>query len=123
MQLMPDSNQGKYFIRSYRPGAITINENIYEHSVIVTPASPIISWRPQTFAELIAEDFITAIEQSPEIILIGSGSKQQFPQIFLLRLLIEHSIGYEIMNTAAACRTYNALSNEGRKVVAALLIQ
>jgi uncharacterized protein len=60
---------------------------------------------------------------APELVLIGTGQKQKFPGASILQPLIHAQIGYEIMDTGAACRTYNVLAGEGRKIVAGLILQ
>jgi len=120
MQLSQDQNQGKFFIFSYQPGAINVNQTIYSHSIIVT-TDAIITWPPQTIVDLTREDFAIVAKQHPEVVLIGTGERQHFLSAAILAILIENNLGYEVMSTAAACRTYNALVAEGRKVVAALL--
>jgi uncharacterized protein len=122
MQFSQDENQGKYFIRSYKPGAITINQTLYPHSVILTSDTLIPDWPPQTIDMLTREDLLLVAQQKPEVVLLGTGKKQHFPSAALLSPLIEHNLGFEVMDTAAACRTYNTLVAEGRRVVAALII-
>lgn len=122
MQFSEDQNTGKYFINSYHPGEIKINQTVYAHSIIVT-AESLSEWPPQTIDELKSQDFDIVAKQNPEVVLLGTGKKQYFPKAAILATLIEHNIGFEIMDTAAACRTYNALMAEGRRVVAALIIE
>src|SRR5262245_19353837 len=122
MQLSQDQHQGKFFIRSYQPGAIQINQTTYSHSVLLTPDTLITDWRAQTVTDLTREDFAIVAKPNPEVVLIGTGEKQHFLTAAVLSILIENNLGYEVMTTAAACRTYNALVTEGRRVVALLLI-
>lgn len=123
MPLTLDENHATYQIRAYQPGSIQINDTIFQHSVIVAPHVLIEPWEPQTFAELQAKDFQQIIALEPAILLIGTGATLQFPDIKLYGELINHRIGVEMMNTHAACRTYNALTAEERNVVAALIIR
>lgn len=121
MELTEDHNQGKYQIRSYTPGSVTINEEIYTQSVLLS-MNELVLWKPQTFAELASEDFQTIAEQMPEVVILGTGEHQQFPHLSILAPLINKNIGVEVMDTAAACRTFNVLAAEGRNVLAALLL-
>ncbi len=113
----------QYFIRAYRPGEITVNNDIYTKSLIISPQKLIPDWQPQSLADLTAETLAALIAEKPELILLGSGLKHQFPPSSLLIPLYQAHIGLEIMSTEAACRTYNLLADEGRKVLAALLIR
>jgi uncharacterized protein len=63
------------------------------------------------------------VDLKPELVLIGTGSRQRFPKPELLKALVQAKIGFEIMNSQAACRTYNILVGEGRQVVLALIVE
>jgi len=123
MGLDLDKNQVKYQIRAYQPGHIQVNDLIYSHSIIVSPARLVNHWKPQHISELTREDFHIVGELSPAILLIGTGSKLEFPDLQVYGDLINEGIGIEIMDTRAACRTYNALTAENRNVAAALIIK
>ncbi len=110
-------------IRAYGEGFFQVGETRYPHSLIVTPETLITDWRPSGFAALSVEDFARLVELKPEIAVLGTGLTQRFPQHALLRPLVEARIGWEIMDTGAACRTYNVLASEGRRVAAALLLE
>ena len=86
------------------------------------PNQLITDWTPQTFAELSSEHFNIIQQLRPDILLIGCGSTLQFPSPRMYGALINAGIGVEIMDTHAACRTYNALTAENRNVAAALVI-
>ncbi len=118
-----DENQSAYQIRSYTPGRILINEQILLHSVIVTPDQLIENWQPQTCTELSAESLSPIISLNPDILLIGTGSHMVLLPIEIYGDLINLGIGVEVMDTSAACRTFNALSSENRRVCAALIIR
>lgn len=118
-----DNNQAKYQIRSYTPGKIQINDTILTQSVIVSPNILIENWAPQTIAELTAEALSVIPDLKPAILLIGTGSSHIFIQTEIYGHLINCGIGVEIMDTSAACRTYNALTAENRNVAAALIIR
>jgi uncharacterized protein len=80
-------------------------------------------WRPQTLRQLCAADLAPVFELEPEIIVLGSGRSQHFPDAALMAAVLSRGIGFEVMDTGAACRTYNILVSENRPVVAALLLQ
>ncbi|OGT34917.1 MAG: hypothetical protein A3F11_06065 [Gammaproteobacteria bacterium RIFCSPHIGHO2_12_FULL_37_14] len=120
---MLDHNDATYQIRSFKPGAIQINDRIFTHSLIITPRSLIEQWSPQTITELSAQTLSPILALKPDIVLIGTGSTLIFPAVEIYGEFINAHIGVEIMDTAAACRTYNALSSENRNVVAALIVK
>lgn len=109
-------------IRTYEPGLITVNQGSYTRSLIVLPGKVIADWPPQAFEALTADHFKVLVSLKPELLIIGTGSKQRFPAMDLLAPLVATGIGWEIMDTGAACRTYNILMGEGRNVAAALLM-
>jgi uncharacterized protein len=111
-----------YVVRGYSPGLLRIGQRELTRSVIVSAASLIDDWRPQNIGELAAEDLEPALALRPEVLLLGSGARQVFPPHELLARLHAARIGVEIMDTGAACRTYNVLVGEGRAVAAALII-
>ncbi len=111
-----------YLVRAYDQGELVINEHRHRHSVIVMPDRLITDWEPQTFAELREDHFLTISELEPQLVILGTGAEQQFPQPALYAVLLNRGVGVEIMNTPAACRTYNILVSEGRRVAAALLL-
>lgn len=123
MTLSLDENHAQYQIRGYQPGQIQVNDQIYTTSLIVSPFKLITDWKPQSLNELTYEYLVDAVVLEPAILLIGTGEKIEFPSIELYGELINKGIGVEIMDTGAACRTYNALAAEDRNVVAALIIR
>jgi uncharacterized protein len=120
MELTPDKGDGLH-IRAYHNGQIETDKQTYSTSIIITPET-VKLWRPKQVDELNEEDLLQLIAFNPRIVLIGTGAALKFPPPSLFRLFIEKHIGYEIMNTAAACRTYNVLMTENRLVVAGLLL-
>lgn len=122
MELNLDTGEGQYHIRGYGAGFIQINDQKIEHSVIVTPNKLIDPWPPQSLAELNAAHFLLIFDLNPSVVLLGSGSQLTFPDAALLADFYAKKIGIEVMDTAAACRTYAVLMAEGRKVAAALFI-
>lgn len=123
MQFNLDSHYGKYQINSYQPGSITINKEIYTNSIIITPEQLITDWPPQQFSALTEDHLKMIIHLNPQIVVLGTGEKQYFLAQQLMLPFLQRGIGIEVMNTHAACRTYNVLLSEGRKVVAALLLK
>lgn len=123
MELNLDSGEGQYHIGGYGDGFIQINDEKVDHSIIVSPNKLVDPWPPQSLAELTANHFLLLFDLKPEIVLLGTGSRLSFPDPALLADFYAKKMGIEIMDTAAACRTYSVLMAEGRKVAAALLIR
>jgi uncharacterized protein len=118
-----DENRALYQIRSYTPGSIKVNDKILTESIIITPTMLIENWQPRTIEELTADLLTPIIALKPTILLIGTGSSLVLIDAAMYGELINQGIGVELMDTSAACRTYNALSAENRNVAAALIIQ
>lgn len=112
-----------HIVHSYAPGRIRIGERDLAASVIVTASTLIESWRPRRMADFTAADLEPVLALRPEVLLIGSGERQVFPAPELLATLYAARLGFEVMATGAACRTYNVLVAEGRAVAAALMIE
>ncbi len=123
MKFTADRPGGSYVVRGYAPGRLRIGDREITTSVIVSPATLIEPWRPRRMGEFIAEDLEPAIALSPEVLLIGTGARQVFPSAAVVSALHAARIGFEIMDTGAACRTYNVLLGEDRLVAAALMIE
>jgi len=122
MKFTLDRPATRYVVRSYAPGRLTIGERDFARSVIVSAQALIEDWRPQAMAELTAADLEPALALQPEVLLLGSGARQVFPPAALLAELHARRVGFEVMDTGAACRTYNLLVAAGREVAAALII-
>jgi uncharacterized protein len=122
MKFTLDDIDTSHAIQSYAKGQVTISGVIYSTSLIVTPSQVIDDWRPETFSNLIRDDLTQLARLEPEIVILGTGEVHRFPHPSLAESLMERRIGLESMATDAACRTYNILRGEGRKVLAALFM-
>jgi uncharacterized protein len=122
MKLSLDATGEANVIRAYDQGWITVNEYTYRQSILLSPGRVVPDWPPQTFAAFTEADFAVIVELQPEIVLLGTGARLQFPAPQLLQALMRAGIGLEVMDTRAACSTYNIVMAEGRRVVAALLM-
>jgi uncharacterized protein len=122
MKIQLERGTGQYVIRSYTLGRITVNQEAYTSSLIVTPDRIVTDWRPRSVGHLTSADFDAVHALEPEVVLLGTGERLSFPDPALTRSLLAARIGLEVMDTGAACRTYNVLMAEGRRVAAALLI-
>ena len=112
----------KNIFSGYGPGYVVVNNKRYENSMITMPDKIIEDWQASTVEKLTEEHFKLLIPYEPEIILLGTGATLRFPSPLVTKNLLESKIGIEVMDTNAACRTYNILMAEGRNVAAALLI-
>jgi uncharacterized protein len=122
MKLQPDKSDVQA-ISGYGPGWVGVDGEKIAHSVIVSSKGERIAWPANRFEDLGAEQFAQLAQLDCEVVIFGSGARIRFPQGAWLRPLIARRIGIETMDTAAACRTYNILAQEGRSVAAALLIE
>lgn len=122
MKLTDDSNARLNLVRSYAPGEIRIGEDIYRSSCLLRADAIVSDWRPRTIDDLESGDLDAILALEPEIVIVGSGTKQKFPPYSLLANILARGIGCEVMDTGAACRTYNVLISEDRRAVAALFL-
>ena len=123
MKLQSDPHSGANAITGYGNGYVEINQIPYNHAVILKSDGDISEWPVKSFEELEAGHFAQMVDFKPELVLIGTGGRQRFPKPELLKPLIAAKIGFEIMDSQAACRTYNILVGEGRQVLLALLVE
>jgi len=105
------------------PGWVRIGATEYRDNLVLTPETVTPGFAPSGFDGLVESDFAALLVHKPELLLFGTGATLRFPRPELTRALIDARIGLEVMDTPAACRTYNILAAEGRSVVAALLIE
>jgi uncharacterized protein len=122
LKLQLSDTAGQKIFTAHGPGYVAVSGERYEQPVVVTPQQVLTDWPAQDFAALEEAHFAWFLAFQPEVVLIGTGSRLQFPHPRLYRQLVEARIGVEFMDTAAACRTYNILISEDRKVVAAILL-
>ena len=108
-------------ITSYGPGYFAIGDRIVHQGIIVCANGTVETWTPAVLADLDERNVQQIISHGPEVVLLGTGARQQFPPPELLRPFVENGLGLEVMDTAAACRTFNVLASENREVVAGLL--
>ncbi|MGM0552935.1 MAG: Mth938-like domain-containing protein [Pseudomonadota bacterium] len=112
-----------YIVTGYAPGTVGINQVAYTRSLIIRPHRLDADWPVPAVDDLALEHLQPVLESPPEVLLIGTGTTQRFPERSLWRSLRERGLGVEVMDTAAACRTYNLIMAEGRDVAAALIIE
>nr|WP_255674183.1 Mth938-like domain-containing protein [Cupriavidus sp. UGS-1] len=110
-------------VTAYGPGYIEINKVRYTTSVLVMPEGEVRPWPVQRFEDLAADQFEGLLDHAPEVVLLGTGDRLRFPHPRLTAALSRRHIGVDAMDMPAACRTYNILMAEGRKVAAVLLLE
>ena len=112
----------RFVIRSVSGTAIRINDEEYSTSIALTPDELLGNWADKAIAELSDRDFEGLFNTGPEIVLLGTGATNIFPPRELTFAFARKGIGFEVMDTAAAARTFNVLANEGRKVAVVLYL-
>ncbi|MCX7674087.1 MAG: Mth938-like domain-containing protein [Thiobacillaceae bacterium] len=122
MKLHLASAPGAHWVTGYGQGYVLIDAQRYEASLILLPDCVIADWAVASVSALTAEHLAALLPLKPELVLLGTGSRLCFPSPAVLAGLIQCDIGVEVMDTQAACRTYNILAAEGRRVAAALII-
>jgi uncharacterized protein len=123
MKFTLDRPGSAHVVRAYSPGRLRIGDRDVTCSVIVTAATLVEPWRPRRVDELAADDLEAIVTLAPEVLLLGTGARQVFPAATVLAPLHRARIGFEVMDTGAACRTYNLLLAEDRRVAAALILE
>jgi uncharacterized protein len=122
LKIEREQAEGKNVFTGYGEGYVVVNGARHAASLVVSGDRLVTDW-PATSLEALGADHLAAIiELKPEIVLLGTGARFSFPEPALLAPLYKAGIGVEVMDTPAACRTYNILLGEGRNVVAALIV-
>ena len=122
MPLTEDIITSRYRISGYSNNAVTINETNYSNSLIVSAGTLLSPWPVESIADLGVESLAPIFDLSPEVVLLGTGTQQHFPEPRIASLFGQKGIGLEVMDNGALCRTFNILVAEDRAVVAAILL-
>ena len=122
MKLHRSDAIGKNAITGYGEGYVLVNQARHERALVVLPDQLVTDWAASTFEALTAGHLAALLPLDAEIILLGTGPTLRFPKAEIMAPLIRARVGYEVMDVQAACRTYNILVSEERKVAAALLL-
>ncbi len=121
MKLHAQATTNSNTVTGYGPDYIEINRVRHGGSLVVSADAPVQAWTPHGVEQLSEADFAPILALKPEIVLVGTGAAQRFLAPALTVALAHAGVGVEVMDTAAACRTYNILMAEGRRVVGAFL--
>ncbi|RDS83827.1 hypothetical protein DWU98_05830 [Dyella monticola] len=122
MDLSLDRHGDYLFVRRVTERTITVVDRELTASFLLSPQRAVEQW-PVTSSQALAEHHVEAVlELNPEVVLLGTGTRQQFPPAAFMAGFLRKGIGIEVMDNAAAARTYDLLAGEGRKVVAAFIL-
>lgn len=110
-------------VRSVDRDAIRVGDEAYAHSVAISVAGIVGTWQPRPLADLTADDLLSLADPRPEVIILGTGESHVLPRRELVFAMARSGIGFEVMHTAAAARTFNVLVGENRAVAALLYLR
>jgi uncharacterized protein len=122
MKLHASTTKQYQTVTGYDDSGVEINAERFNYSLIVMPETPPRAWNVPTFEALTEEHFAAIGRDDPDVVILGTGERQRFVHPRLIGSLAERRIGVECMDSKAACRTYNILMGEGRKVTLALIL-
>ncbi len=123
MKLHLSTASGAHVITGYGDGYVEVDARRYEASLVVLPDRVIADWPVPEWSALTEDHLRELGRHRPEIVLLGTGRRHRFPAPQLMAGLLMQDIGLEVMDSYAACRTYNILVAEGRRVAAALIVE
>jgi uncharacterized protein len=122
MRFTQETSSGINVIRAYGGGELRINDTTYRGAVILSASTAQSEPNIENLDELIAIDLARVLALEPELVLLGTGERQIFPAASFGAQFLRAGIGFEVMDTGAACRTFNVLVGEKRRVVGLLLV-
>jgi uncharacterized protein len=122
VQLTLENPDFRYSLRGAGGGFALVNDQRLETSFLLAPNELVTGWRPTAIADLQPADMDAVLGLDPALVLLGSGASLRFPAPAVMAACLTRGIGLEVMDNAAAARTFNVLATEGRRVVAAFLI-
>lgn len=123
MKFSEDIGNALYRITGYGEGWVKVNQEMLQHSFLLGPQTLNRDWEPKSLQELEPRHLDPLFELGAEVIIIGSDPAQNMPSPAVWRALVQNGVGFEIMGNDAACRTYNILLSETRRVAAAFLLR
>jgi uncharacterized protein len=122
MPLTEDNITSRYSISAYSSDGIVVNNQNYRQSLVLSAQTINSPWPVRSISELDESSLQIVLDMNPEVVLLGTGERQQFPEARIFALLGQAGIGLEVMNNGALCRTFNILVAEDRAVVAAIML-
>ncbi len=121
MKFSEDAGRGSYLVEAYDAAGIVVAGRRYPRGLGLSPQGLIEGWGPAEPAGFTAEHIAALLDLDPQVIILGTGARQVFLHPALFAAAYARGVGVEVMDTGAACRTYNILVGEGRRVAAGLL--
>jgi uncharacterized protein len=122
MRFTQDSTAAPHLIRAYGAGELRINNDVYRETVIVSASQVVVLPGIRDVSALVDFDPARILALEPELVLLGTGARQIFPAASFRAQFLKAGVGIEVMDTGAACRTFNVLVAEQRRVVALLML-
>jgi len=122
VKIQREQAEGRNLFTGYGEGYVAVNGARYTSSLVVSGERIVADWPANSVAALTADHLAAIVELKPEVLLLGTGASFAFPDPVIMAPVYKAGIGVEVMDTPAACRTYNILLGEGRNVVAALVL-
>ena len=122
MLLTLENPDFRYLLRGVSADGVLVNDTTLARSFILTPHQLVENWRPASSHELIPDDMQSLLELNPVLVILGTGIRQKFPSAAVIAACLTRGVGIEVMDNAAAARTFNVLATEGRKVVAGFIV-
>jgi uncharacterized protein len=122
MELSLDRPEDFLFVRRADAGAVTVVDRALTRSFILARDRAIEDWGVTDIAALMPHQVQPILALEPDVVLLGSGARQQFPSQAVLAEFLKRGVGVEVMDNAAAARTWNVLAGEHRNVVAAFIL-
>ena len=122
MQLNHELPDYTYTLRAADGRSAKVNDRVLEASFLLAPNQLVEVWEMKQPGTLVPEDLSPLLALNPELILLGTGERQVFPSAAVMATCLTRGVGIEVMNNAAAARTFNVLAAEGRRVVAGFIL-
>lgn len=122
MQLTEHNPGDHYFIRSVHDRSVVINDQTYDHSLILGARLLEPHWPVTALDALSKETVAPLLAHRPEVVIVGVGHQQAFPRPDIVGLFLTQQVGFECMTLQAACRTFNVLMSENRRAVLGLIL-
>jgi uncharacterized protein len=116
------ASRSQYFISGYTASEIRLGERVVRSNCLIAPDQLLENWTTQDVKSLSIADLQSVFALKPELVILGTGARQQFPAPAIQAAFLAREIGFEVMDIGAACRTFNVLLSEDRRVVAAMLL-
>lgn len=122
MQLSQENPDFSFVLRGTTPTTVLVNQQSLDASFVLAADRLLENWGPASVDELEPAHMETLLALGPSVAILGTGPRQHFPSPAVMAAMLTRGVGLEVMDNAAAARTFNVLATEGRKVVAAFLL-